>query len=69
MLKYKEGVDILSDLGGVKTIAQAQEIFRQKLNPEHQKRLAPVSARESSRFTPSPASSVRRPPAPLAAST
>ena len=33
MLKYKEGVDILSDLGGVKSITQAQEIFRQKLNP------------------------------------
>ena len=43
MLKYKEGVDILSDLGGVKTIAQAQEIFRQKLNPEHQKRLTAIT--------------------------
>ena len=47
MLKYKEGVDILSDLGGVKTIAQAQEIFRQKLNPEHQKRLAAITCEEA----------------------
>ena len=47
MLQYKQGVDILSDLGGIDSIAKAQELFKQKLSPEHLRRLGRISCEEA----------------------
>ena len=43
MLQYKQGVDLLSDLGGVHSIAEAQDLFKQRLSPEHLRRLNTIT--------------------------
>ena len=40
MLELERGIDILSDLGGITTIADAQALFRERLDPENQAKLA-----------------------------
>ena len=47
MLQYKQGVDILSDLGGIHSMAEAQDLFSQKLNPEHLRRLKSITCEEA----------------------
>jgi phosphoenolpyruvate carboxykinase (GTP) len=47
MLELKKGVDILSHVGGVKSIDEAREIFQDKLNPEHLARLEKIKNEEA----------------------
>ena len=47
MLKLKKGVDILGKVGGVKTIAQAKELFKEKLDKKHFARLAKIKNEEA----------------------
>ncbi len=47
MLQYKQGVDILSDLGGVHSMEAARELFGQRLNPEHLRRLSAITCEEA----------------------
>ncbi|MHC4768999.1 MAG: phosphoenolpyruvate carboxykinase (GTP) [Planctomycetota bacterium] len=47
MLELKKGVDILSHVGGVKSIDEARKIFRDKLNPEHLARLEKIKNEEA----------------------
>ncbi len=43
MLELKKGVDILTDVGGVNTIAEARAIIEQKLDTVNQEKLAPIT--------------------------
>ena len=43
MLELKKGVDILTDVGGVSTIAEARAILEQKLDKVNQEKLAPIT--------------------------
>ncbi|MHC4826494.1 MAG: phosphoenolpyruvate carboxykinase (GTP), partial [Planctomycetota bacterium] len=47
MLELKKGVDILSHVGGVKSIDEARKIFKDKLNPEHLARLEKIKNEEA----------------------
>ncbi|MHC4710547.1 MAG: phosphoenolpyruvate carboxykinase (GTP) [Planctomycetota bacterium] len=47
MLELKKGVDILSHVGGVKSIDAARKIFQDKLNPEHLARLEKIKNEEA----------------------
>ncbi len=47
MLQYKQGVDLLSDLGGVHSMAEAQDLFKQRLSPEHLHRLNTITCEEA----------------------
>ncbi|MHC4210138.1 MAG: phosphoenolpyruvate carboxykinase (GTP) [Planctomycetota bacterium] len=47
MLELKKGVDILSHVGGVKSIGDARKIFQDKLNPEHLARLEKIKNEEA----------------------
>ena len=43
MLELKKGVDILTDVGGVKTIAEARAIIEKKLDTVSREKLAPIT--------------------------
>ncbi|WP_310599697.1 phosphoenolpyruvate carboxykinase (GTP) [Desulfobulbus sp.] len=43
MLEFKQGVDILSAIGGITTIGEAKKLFEQRLEPEHLQRLATIT--------------------------
>ena len=47
MLELKKGVDILTDVGGVSTIAEARAIIDAKLDAENLKKLAPIKNEEA----------------------
>ncbi|MCL1981076.1 MAG: phosphoenolpyruvate carboxykinase (GTP) [Proteobacteria bacterium] len=47
MLEFKQGVDILSAIGGITTIGEAQKLFKEQLNPEHLQRLAAITNQET----------------------
>jgi len=47
MLELKKGVDILSDLGGVKTIDEAKKLFQEKLDEKHLARLDKIKTEEA----------------------
>ena len=47
MLELKKGVDILSHVGGVKSIDDARKIFQDKLKPEHLARLEKIKNEEA----------------------
>ena len=47
MLKLKKGVDILANVGGVKTVAQAKELLKEKLDKKHFARLAKIKSEEA----------------------
>lgn len=47
MLEFKKGVDILSAVGGVTTIDEAQVLFRQRLDEKHLARLAVITSQEA----------------------
>ena len=47
MLELKKGVDILSHVGGVKSIGDARKIFQDKLNPEHLARIEKIKNEEA----------------------
>ena len=47
MLELKKGVDILSHVGGVKSIGEARKIFQDKLNPEHLARIEKIKNEEA----------------------
>ncbi|RKZ09558.1 phosphoenolpyruvate carboxykinase, partial [bacterium] len=42
MLELKKGVDILSAVGGIETIGEARKLIQEKLDDEHQARLAKI---------------------------
>ncbi len=42
MLKLKQGIDILSDVGGIKTIDEAKALLNEKLDNEHLARLTKI---------------------------
>ena len=46
MLELRKGVDILSDLGGVKTIDQAKNIFKQKMNKDNLDKIGKIKNEE-----------------------
>ena len=43
MLEFKQGVDILSAIGGITTIGEAKKLFEERLDPEHLQRLAAIT--------------------------
>ncbi len=47
MLKLKEGVDILADLGGVKSIDDARKLFEQKLDSENLEKLNRIKTEDA----------------------
>ncbi len=47
MLELKKGVDILSDVGGIKSIDEARNLFKEKLNQEHLARLEKIKNEEA----------------------
>ena len=47
MLELKKGVDILTEVGGVKTIADARAIFEQKLDAVNREKLSPITNEEA----------------------
>ena len=47
MLEFKKGVDILSDIGGIHTIGEARQLFQQRLNIEHLRRLETIQTEEA----------------------
>ena len=47
MLEFKKGVDILSDIGGIHTIGEARQLFQQRLNIEHLRRLEAIQTEEA----------------------
>jgi len=47
MLKFKQGVDILSAIGGIATIGEASKLFAQRLDEQHRKRLAVITNEEA----------------------
>jgi len=47
MLELSKGVDILSDIGGVETIAQAKAIFAEKIDEENLAKLAKITNEEA----------------------
>jgi phosphoenolpyruvate carboxykinase (GTP) len=47
MLKLKAGVDILSNVGGVKTIDEARKIFEEKLDPTNLAKLEKIKTEEA----------------------
>ncbi len=47
MLEFKKGVDILSAVGGIKTIGEARQLFEQRLTGEHLARLAKITNEEA----------------------
>ena len=47
MLEFKKGVDILSAVGGVTTIGEAKNLFEQRLDGEHLKRLSAIKNEEA----------------------
>lgn len=47
MLEFKKGVDILSAVGGVMTIGEAQKLFDQRIDAEHLARLARIRNEEA----------------------
>lgn len=46
-LKLKDGIDILSEVGGVKTIAEARAIFTKRLDDENQAKLSKIKNEEA----------------------
>jgi phosphoenolpyruvate carboxykinase (GTP) len=47
MLELKKGVDILTEVGGVKTIADARAVLEQKLDTVNREKLAPITNEEA----------------------
>lgn len=47
MLEFKQGVDILSTIGGMTTIGEARKLFEQRLDSEHLQRLAAITNEEA----------------------
>ncbi|MBT8392282.1 MAG: phosphoenolpyruvate carboxykinase (GTP) [Ignavibacteriaceae bacterium] len=47
MLKLKQGVDILAEVGGVKSIDEAQQIFKDKLDSENLAKLEKIKTEEA----------------------
>jgi Phosphoenolpyruvate carboxykinase (GTP) len=47
MLEFKQGVDILSAIGGITTIEEAQKLFKQRLDERHIERLAAITNEEA----------------------
>jgi len=47
MLELKKGIDILTDVGGVNTIAEARTIIEAKLDDVNRKKLAPITNEEA----------------------
>jgi phosphoenolpyruvate carboxykinase (GTP) len=47
MLELKKGVDILAEVGGIKSIDEARKIFREKLDKEHLARLDKIKTEEA----------------------
>ncbi len=47
MLKLKEGVDILTDLGGIKTIEEARSLFQAKLDKSGQEKLVRIKTEDA----------------------
>ncbi len=47
MLEFKKGVDILSAVGGIATMAQAEALFDRSLDREHRTRLAVIKNEEA----------------------
>lgn len=43
MLKLKQGVDLLMEIGGIKTVEQAQALFQKRCDPQTQARLAHIN--------------------------
>ena len=42
MLELKKGVDILAEVGGVRTLDEAQTLFAHKLDPENLAKLSTI---------------------------
>ena len=47
MLELKKGVDILSDIGGVKSIGEAKAIFKEKMDEENLEKIAKIKNEEA----------------------
>jgi phosphoenolpyruvate carboxykinase (GTP) len=47
MLELKKGVDILSEVGGIKSIDEARKLFQGKLDQEHLERLSKIKNEEA----------------------
>ncbi len=47
MLELKKGVDILAEIGGVKTIDEARAIFRKKMDKESLAKIAKIKSEEA----------------------
>lgn len=47
MLELKKGVDILEEVGGIKSIGEARKLFKGKLDPEHLARLEKIKTEEA----------------------
>ena len=47
MLELKQGVDILSDIGGVKSIGEAEAIFKKKMDQENLDKIAKIKNEEA----------------------
>lgn len=47
MLEFKKGTDILADVGGIGTIAEAKALFAKKLEPEQLARLGKITNEEA----------------------
>ena len=47
MLELKKGIDILSEIGGIKTIDQAKSLFNDKLDPDSIEKLGKIKTEEA----------------------
>ncbi len=47
MLKLKHGADLLTEIGGIKTVEQAKALFQARCNPQAQARLAEISTQDA----------------------
>lgn len=47
MLKLKQGVDILAEVGGIRTIDAARKVFAERLDDENRRKLAPITTEEA----------------------
>ena len=47
MLELKKGTDILSDIGGVKTLSEAKSVFESKMDAENLGKLSRIENEEA----------------------
>ena len=50
MLELKKGVDILTEVGGIRSIDEAWKLFRGKLKPEHIAKLEKIRTEEAEKL-------------------